>query len=75
MSYDTHALTHPPISPTCTYSPGMPEMLSPGVALVAVGLGKEVALVTDGRFSGGSHGEDLNNYMNMVQRYTVEPKP
>jgi len=40
----------------------MPELLSPGAALVAVGLGKEVALVTDGRFSGGSHGEDLNNY-------------
>ena len=33
-------------------SPGMPEMLSPGAALVGSGLGKEVALVTDGRFSG-----------------------
>lgn len=34
----------------------MPEMLSPGAALVGAGLGKEVALVTDGRFSGASHG-------------------
>ena len=32
------------------------EMLSPGAALVGQGLGKHVALVTDGRFSGGSHG-------------------
>lgn len=37
-------------------SPGMPEMLSPGAALVGAGLGKDVALVTDGRFSGASHG-------------------
>jgi dihydroxy-acid dehydratase len=37
-------------------SPGMPEMLSPGAALVGAGLGKTVALVTDGRFSGASHG-------------------
>jgi len=37
-------------------SPGMPEMLSPGAALVGAGLGKKVALVTDGRFSGASHG-------------------
>jgi len=36
--------------------PGMPEMLSPGAALVGRGLGKTVALVTDGRFSGASHG-------------------
>ena len=34
----------------------MPEMLSPGAALVGIGLGKYVALVTDGRFSGASHG-------------------
>lgn len=34
----------------------MPEMLSPGAALVGAGLGKHVALVTDGRFSGASHG-------------------
>lgn len=37
----------------------MPEMLSPGAALVGAGLGKTVALVTDGRFSGASHGEVL----------------
>ncbi len=37
-------------------SPGMPEMLSPSSALIGVGLGKTVALVTDGRFSGASHG-------------------
>ena len=34
----------------------MPEMLSPGGALVGAGLGKKVALVTDGRFSGANHG-------------------
>jgi len=39
----------------------MSKMLSLGAARVGAGLGKEVALVTDGRFSGGSHGEDLNN--------------
>ena len=37
-------------------APGMPEMLSPGAALVGQGLGVHVALVTDGRFSGASHG-------------------
>ncbi|MFQ5739262.1 MAG: dihydroxy-acid dehydratase [Acidobacteriota bacterium] len=36
--------------------PGMREMLSPTAALMGKGLGREVALVTDGRFSGGSHG-------------------
>ena len=36
--------------------PGMREMLSPTSAVVGKGLGKEVALITDGRFSGGSHG-------------------
>ena len=36
-------------------APGMPEMLTPGSALVGAGLGLEVALVTDGRFSGASH--------------------
>lgn len=36
--------------------PGMREMLSPSAALVGAGLGKHVALVTDGRFSGASHG-------------------
>lgn len=37
-------------------SPGMPEMLSPSSALIGVGLGKDVALITDGRFSGATHG-------------------
>lgn len=36
--------------------PGMPEMLKPTSAIMGAGLGKEVALITDGRFSGGSHG-------------------
>ena len=34
----------------------MPEMLKPTAAIMGAGLGKEVALITDGRFSGGSHG-------------------
>ena len=37
-------------------APGMREMLSPTSAVMGKGLGKEVALITDGRFSGGSHG-------------------
>ena len=37
-------------------APGMPEMLKPTSALMGVGLGKSVALITDGRFSGGTHG-------------------
>ncbi|KAJ7553030.1 hypothetical protein O6H91_06G107400 [Diphasiastrum complanatum] len=36
--------------------PGMPEMLTPTSAIMGAGLGKVVALLTDGRFSGGSHG-------------------
>ncbi|MFL3001005.1 MAG: dihydroxy-acid dehydratase [Cytophagales bacterium] len=36
--------------------PGMPEMLKPTSAVIGAGLGKDVALITDGRFSGGSHG-------------------
>lgn len=36
--------------------PGMPEMLKPSSAIMGAGLGKDVALITDGRFSGGSHG-------------------
>ena len=36
--------------------PGMREMLSPTCAIMGKGLGKDVALITDGRFSGGSHG-------------------
>jgi dihydroxy-acid dehydratase len=34
----------------------MPEMLKPTSAIMGAGLGKSVALITDGRFSGGSHG-------------------
>ena len=37
-------------------APGMPEMLKPTGAVMGSGLGKDVALITDGRFSGGSHG-------------------
>jgi dihydroxy-acid dehydratase len=37
-------------------APGMPEMLKPTGAIIGAGLGKSVALVTDGRFSGGTHG-------------------
>lgn len=37
-------------------APGMPEMLKPTSSIMGAGLGKEVALITDGRFSGGSHG-------------------
>lgn len=36
--------------------PGMPEMLTPTSAIMGAGLGNDVAMVTDGRFSGGSHG-------------------
>jgi dihydroxy-acid dehydratase len=36
--------------------PGMPEMLTPTSAIMGAGLGRDVALLTDGRFSGGSHG-------------------
>ena len=37
-------------------APGMPEMLKPTSAIMGAGLGKKVALITDGRFSGGTHG-------------------
>ena len=36
--------------------PGMPEMLTPTSVIMGAGLGDKVALITDGRFSGGSHG-------------------
>ena len=36
--------------------PGMPEMLKPTSAIMGAGLGNSVALITDGRFSGGTHG-------------------
>ncbi|HQN18732.1 MAG TPA: dihydroxy-acid dehydratase [Syntrophobacteraceae bacterium] len=41
--------------------PGMQEMLTPTAALVGMGLGKDVALITDGRFSGGTHGEAIGH--------------
>ncbi len=41
--------------------PGMPEMLSPTSAIVGMGLGKEVALLTDGRFSGGTQGAAIGH--------------
>ena len=41
--------------------PGMPEMLSPTAAIVGMGLGKEVALITDGRFSGGTKGAAIGH--------------
>jgi dihydroxy-acid dehydratase len=37
-------------------APGMPEMLKPTAAIIGAGLGNSVALITDGRFSGGTHG-------------------
>ena len=37
-------------------APGMPEMLKPTSAIIGAGLGNSVALITDGRFSGGTHG-------------------
>jgi dihydroxy-acid dehydratase len=39
--------------------PGMPEMLKPTSAIMGAGLGKKVALITDGRFSGGTHGDTI----------------
>ena len=58
--------------------PGMPEMLTPTSAIMGAGLGSDVALITDGRFSGGSHGfimanfaEILNKIMNLNSPVTV----
>jgi dihydroxy-acid dehydratase len=44
------------LSNSLSGGPGMPEMLTPTSAIMGAGLGKDVALITDGRFSGGSHG-------------------
>jgi dihydroxy-acid dehydratase len=44
-------------------APGMPEMLKPTSALIGAGLGKDVALITDGRFSGGTHGFVVGHVM------------
>jgi len=41
--------------------PGMPEMLSPTSAIIGMGLGKDVALITDGRFSGGTQGAAIGH--------------
>ena len=41
--------------------PGMQEMLSPTSAIIGMGLGKEVALITDGRFSGGTQGAAIGH--------------
>lgn len=41
--------------------PGMQEMLTPTAALIGMGLGKDAALITDGRFSGGSHGAAIGH--------------
>ena len=43
-------------------APGMPEMLKPTGAIIGAGLGKTVALITDGRFSGGTHGFVVGAY-------------
>ena len=42
-------------------SPGMPEMLSTTAAIYGQGLGEDVALITDGRFSGGTHGFSIGH--------------
>ena len=47
--------------------PGMPEMLTPTSAIMGAGLGSEVALLTDGRFSGGSHGFLVGHVMPEAQ--------
>ncbi|MCD4755864.1 MAG: dihydroxy-acid dehydratase, partial [Deltaproteobacteria bacterium] len=41
--------------------PGMPEMLSPTAAVVGMGLDKDIALITDGRFSGGTKGAAIGH--------------
>ena len=47
--------------------PGMPEMLTPTSAIMGAGLGKDVALITDGRFSGGSHGFSIGHVVPEAQ--------
>ena len=44
----------------------MPEMLGPSAALIGANLGKYVALVTDGRFSGASHGNDISLFSTLI---------
>ena len=47
--------------------PGMPEMLKPTAAIMGAGLGKDVALITDGRFSGGTHGFVVGHIVHEAQ--------
>jgi dihydroxy-acid dehydratase len=49
-------------------APGMPEMLKPTSLIMGKGLGKEVALITDGRFSGGTHGFVVGHITPEAQR-------
>ncbi|MDX1628532.1 MAG: dihydroxy-acid dehydratase [Fulvivirga sp.] len=51
-----------------TGGPGMPEMLKPTAAIMGAGLGNEVALITDGRFSGGTHGFVVGHIAPEAQR-------
>ena len=51
--------------------PGMPEMLTPTSAIMGAGLGKECALITDGRFSGGSHGFVIGHVTPEASRFSV----
>ena len=52
----THDARHTPRYEGPKGGPGMKEMLNPTSVIMGAGLGKDVALITDGRFSGGSHG-------------------
>ena len=54
--------------------PGMPEMLKPTAAIMGAGLGKSVALITDGRFSGGTHGFVVGHIVPDCLLYT-SPSP
>jgi len=47
--------------------PGMPEMLTPTSAIIGAGLGNDVAMITDGRFSGGSHGFIIGHVVTEAQ--------
>ena len=55
--------------------PGMPEMLTPTSAVMGAGLGKDVALITDGRFSGGSHGFIVGHITPEAQEGGPMPDP
>ncbi len=69
---------HNPREPdTCVFTgpkggPGMPEMLGPTGAIMGAGLGKDVALVTDGRFSGASRGFCIGHLVSIASRLQVE---